>query len=97
MKDRFDKRILDILEWPLIEEKIISLCVSDSAKRLASKLKPVPESKVKVQMKKISAMKDLIQRGNAPQLSGISDIGKGEFSALMSFFRLSSSPLPPKE
>ena len=74
MKDRFDKRILDILEWPLIEEKIISLCVSDSAKRLASKLKPVPESKVKVQMKKISAMKDLIQRGNAPQLSGISDI-----------------------
>ncbi len=74
MKDRFDKRILDILEWPLIEEKIISLCVSDSAKRLASKLKPVPEQKVKVQMKKISAMKDLIQRGNAPQLSGISDI-----------------------
>lgn len=74
MKDRFDKRILDILEWPLIEEKIISLCVSDSAKRLASRLKPVPEQKVKIQMKKISAMKDLIQRGNPPQLSGISDI-----------------------
>jgi len=74
MKNRLDKRILDILEWPLIEEKIISLCVSDSAKRLASKLRPVPEQKVIVQMKKISALKDLIQRGAPPQLTGISDI-----------------------
>ncbi len=74
MKNKFNRRILDILEWPLIEEKIISLCVSDSAKRMASKLKPVPEQKVIIQMKKISAMKDLIQRGTSPQLTGISDI-----------------------
>ncbi len=74
MKNRFNKRILDILEWPLIEEKLISLCVSDSAKRMASKLKPVPEFKIIIQMKKISAMKELIGRGTPPQLTGISDI-----------------------
>ncbi|HPS88323.1 MAG TPA: hypothetical protein PLY36_16365, partial [Spirochaetota bacterium] len=74
MKNRLSKRILDILEWPAIEEKIISLCVSDSAKKMASRLKPVPEQKVIIQMKKISAMKELIQRGTPPQLTGISDI-----------------------
>jgi DNA mismatch repair protein MutS2 len=74
MKNRLDKRILDILEWPLIEEKITSLCVSDAAKKMASRLKPVPEQKVIIQMKKISAMKELIQRGTPPQLTGISDI-----------------------
>jgi hypothetical protein len=47
MKNRLDKRILDILEWPLIEERIISLCSSDSAKRIAGRLKPVPEQKIK--------------------------------------------------
>lgn len=74
MKNKFNKRILDILEWPLIEEKLTSLCVSDSAKKMMTKLKPVPEAKVKLQMKKISAMKELIQRGTPPQLTGISDV-----------------------
>jgi len=74
MKKRLNSRILDILEWPVIEEKIMSLCVSDSAKRMVTKLKPVPEQKIKIQMKKISAMKELISRGNPPVLSGISDI-----------------------
>jgi len=74
MKNRLDKRILDILEWPLIEERIISLCSSDTAKRIAGRLKPVPEHKICVQMKKISAIKELISRGTTPPLSGINDI-----------------------
>ncbi|HPF07129.1 MAG TPA: endonuclease MutS2 [Spirochaetota bacterium] len=74
MKNRLDKRILDILEWPLIEERIISLCSSDTAKRIAGRLKPVPEHKIRVQMKKISAIKELISRGTTPPLSGINDI-----------------------
>lgn len=74
MKNRLDKRILDILEWPLIEERIISLCSSDPAKRIAGRLKPIPEHKIRVQMKKISAIKELISRGTTPPLSGISDI-----------------------
>ena len=41
MKTKFNRRILEILEWPLIEEKITALCVSDSAKRMVTKLKPV--------------------------------------------------------
>jgi len=74
IKNRLNKRILDLLEWSLIEEKIISLCVSDPAKKMASRLKPIPEDKIKIQMKKISAVKELIQRGKSVQLSGISDI-----------------------
>jgi DNA mismatch repair protein MutS2 len=74
MKNIPNKRILNLLEWPLIEEKLISLCVSDSAKRMISKLRPIPEDKIKIQMKKISAVKELIQRGKPVQLSGISDI-----------------------
>lgn len=74
MKNRLDKRILDILEWPLIEERLISLCSSDTAKRIAGRLKPIPEHKITVQMKKISAIKELISRGNTPPLSGITDI-----------------------
>lgn len=74
MKNRLDKRILDILEWPLIEERIISLCSSDSAKRIAGRLKPVPEQKIRIQLKKISAIRELISRGTTPPLSGINDI-----------------------
>lgn len=74
MKNRLDKRILNILEWPIIEERIISLCSSDPAKRIAGRLKPVPEQKIRVQMKKISAIKELISRGTTPPLSGINDI-----------------------
>lgn len=74
MKNRLDKRILDILEWPLIEERIISLCSSDSAKRIAGRLKPVPENKIRVQMKKITSIRELISRGTTPPLSGINDI-----------------------
>jgi DNA mismatch repair protein MutS2 len=74
MKKRLNRRILDILEWPVIEEKIVSLCVSDSAKKMVTKLKPVPEQKIKVQLKKISAMKELISTGRPPVLSGISDV-----------------------
>jgi len=74
VKNRLDKRILDILEWPLIEERIISLCSSDSAKRIAARLKPIPEQKIRVQMKKISAIRELISRGTTPPISGITGI-----------------------
>ncbi len=76
MKTKLDRRILDILEWPIIEERLVSLCVSDSAKRLAARLRPVPEHKIKAQMKKITAMSELIRRGAPPQLTGISDISQ---------------------
>ncbi|HPJ35297.1 MAG TPA: endonuclease MutS2 [Spirochaetota bacterium] len=74
MKNRLEKRILDILEWPLIEERLVSLCSSETAKRIAGRLKPVPENKIRMQMKKITAVKELISRGASPQISGIHDI-----------------------
>lgn len=76
MKNRLEKRILDILEWPLIEERIISLCSSETAKRIAGRLKPIPEPRIRVQMKKISAIKELIIRGATPPLSGINDVSR---------------------
>ena len=71
-----NKRVLDILEWPLIEEKLVSLCYSEPAKKMAQRLKPISEDKIKIQMGKITALKELHQRGEAADLSGLSDILK---------------------
>ena len=74
MKNRLNSRILEILEWPVLEEKLVSLCASDSGKRFASGLRPVPFSRISLQMKKISGIRELIERGAPPLLAGIADI-----------------------
>jgi len=76
MKNRLDRRILDILEWPVLEEKLVSLCASDAGKKLASKLRPVPFARISIQLKKISGLRALIERGAPPLLAGISDISR---------------------
>lgn len=82
MKNRLDTRILEILEWPAIEEKLVSLCASDAGKRLATRLRPVPPGRISLQMKKISGLKELIGRGAPPLLAGIADISR--YTALAS-------------
>ena len=77
-----NRRVLDILEWPLIEEKLLSLCYSEPAKKMVQRLKPVSEDKIKIQMSKITALKDLRQRGEAADLSGLNDIS--EYTAIAS-------------
>ena len=77
-----NRRVLDILEWPLIEEKLLSLCYSEPAKKMVQRLKPVSEEKIKIQMSKITALKDLRQRGEAADLSGLNDIS--EYTAIAS-------------
>ena len=74
MKNRLDTRILEILEWPALEEKLASLCASDAGKRLVTRLRPVPFNRIELQMKKISALRGLIERGAPPVLAGIADI-----------------------
>lgn len=69
-----NKRVLDILEWPLIEEKLVSLCHSEPAIKMVQRLKPISEDKIKIQMGKITALKILRQRGEAADLSGLSNI-----------------------
>jgi len=77
-----NRRVLDILEWPLIEEKLLSLCYSEPAKKMVQRLKPVSQDKIKIQMSKITALKDLRQRGEAADLSGLNDIS--EYTAIAS-------------
>jgi len=77
-----NKRVLEILEWPLIEEKLLSLCYSEPAQKMVKRLKPVSEDKIKIQMSKITALKELRQRGEAADLSGLNDIS--EYTAIAS-------------
>jgi len=76
MKNRLNTRILEILEWPALEEKLVSLCASDAGKGLASRLRPVPFNRIAVQLKKISGLRELIGRGAPPLLAGIADISR---------------------
>jgi len=95
MKKSLEKRILDILEWPLIEEKLRDLCASDPGRNLVFRLRPIPEHKIKSQMAKISALKDLILRGDSPPPVAIDDIslyaaraGKGGILELEELFKI---------
>ncbi len=74
MNNKQNRRELDILEWPMIESKLSSLCYSEPAKKFVSKLSPLPEHKISMQMKKISAVKDIMILGERADFSGFSDI-----------------------
>ena len=95
MKKSLEKRILDILEWPLIEEKLRDLCASEPGRNLVFRLRPIPEHKIKSQMAKISALKNLILRGDSPPPAAIDDIslyaaraGKGGILELEELFKI---------
>ena len=68
------ERVLQVLEWPVIRDKLAGLSASGPGKKYCSELRPLPKERIEAQLDKISALKDLWLRGEAPDFSGLSDI-----------------------
>ncbi len=71
-----DSRILNILEWHEIEKKLKDLCHFRGSADYISSLSPLQTSHASRQMSKISALKELIERGDFADFSGLFHIDK---------------------
>jgi DNA mismatch repair protein MutS2 len=68
------ERVLHVLEWPVIEEKLAGLCASAPGKNYTAGLQPLSRQDIESQLLKISAIKELWLRGEAPDFGGLADI-----------------------
>ncbi len=69
-----DSRILNILEWHDIEEKLKALCHFQGSVDYSSALPKLDTQGATQQMSKISALKELMERGDSANFSGLFDI-----------------------
>jgi DNA mismatch repair protein MutS2 len=74
MDKRIPDRVLEILEWPAIQEELRARCATQPGKNLVDGIIPLDPGSARHRMRKISHLKELIQRDKAPDFSGITDI-----------------------
>ena len=68
------ERVLQVLEWPAIQERLASLCATGPGKSFAQALRPLDARSIEQQLSKISAMKELIFQKEAPDFTGLFDL-----------------------
>ncbi len=69
------ERVLNLLEWNSILKELSSRCATSVGKSIIYTLKPLPVESIKRQLKEISELKELMIQREAPDFTGISDIG----------------------
>jgi DNA mismatch repair protein MutS2 len=74
MNEHIPTRVLEILEWPVIQEELRSRCATQPGEKLVDGIIPLGPDRVRARMRKITHIKELIQQSKAPDFSGITDI-----------------------
>lgn len=70
------ERVLGILEWQNILNELESRCATVIGKQLISSLKPLPVDRVRLRLKQITELKELMIQGESPDFDGITEIDK---------------------
>lgn len=68
------ERVLGILEWQSILKELESRCATVIGKKLVSSLKPLPVERVRLRLKQITELRELMLQGEAPDFAGITGI-----------------------
>ncbi len=66
-------RVLELLEWPLVERELESRCATAGGKRASRALVPLGAEGARARMAKIGALRELRDRGEVPDFSGAGD------------------------
>ena len=74
MNERIPDRVLEILEWPAIQEELRARCATQPGKKLVDVIVPLEPGEVRARMRKVTHLKELIRQSKAPDFSGITDI-----------------------
>lgn len=75
MNDQIPQRVLDILEWNVIEQELVRRCKTPLAEKIIGGLSPLDREQAGNRMRKISNLKDIFREKEVPDFSGITDIG----------------------
>ncbi|OHD69684.1 MAG: hypothetical protein A2W19_16695 [Spirochaetes bacterium RBG_16_49_21] len=67
-------RVLEILEWPAIQEELRKRCKTQVGQKVVSDLIPLDAVQSRARLKKITHLKEIIGQDAPPDLSGIEDI-----------------------
>ncbi len=70
------QRSLEVLEWDGITSLLSQNCATEKGRALASSVESLSSADVKIQIKKISAIKDIMHLGRVISFDGITDIEK---------------------
>jgi DNA mismatch repair protein MutS2 len=68
------RKLLELLEWPVIEEKISSFCSTGPGRALVSFIAPLDEDGARRRLRLVSEMKDSFLESPRPDFSGIIDL-----------------------
>src|SRR4030042_3964244 len=74
MNEQIPPRVLEILEWPVIQEELRRRCKTPTGELLAGNINPLDTTGVRARMRKISHLKEIIHQKESPDFSGITDI-----------------------
>lgn len=74
MNEQISPRVLEILEWPIIQEELRRRCATPVGEALVDGITPPGPGAAMARLKKITALKELMQQDRAPDFSGVTDI-----------------------
>ena len=74
MYTTISERVLGILEWQSILKELESRCATVIGKKLVSSLKPLMIERVRLRLKQITEIKELMIQSEAPDFAGITEI-----------------------
>ncbi len=74
MNEHISPRVLEILEWSAIQEELRRRCATPVGRDLVSGIRPPGADAVRARIRKITALKEIIQQNNAPDFSGVTNI-----------------------
>jgi len=69
-----DDRVLEILEWPAVREELAQRSKTEVGKRIIADLSPLDADHARARLKKISHLREAIERDTPPDFTGIEDI-----------------------
>ncbi len=74
MNSLISRHVLEILEWDGVLAHLKTRCSSEPGAAEAASIEPLPHDEIKIRMKKISQLKELLLKGESMDFAGITDI-----------------------
>jgi len=74
MSAEISRRVLDILEWGSVIEALRARCSTGPGTTAAEAIRPLDPEGVRLRLRAVSELKELISQGEIPDFSGIGDI-----------------------
>ncbi len=74
MSEAVSEKVREVLEWGAVESELLARCATDPGRARARSLAPLPIEPLRLQLRKITEIKELSRQGEALDFSLVTDI-----------------------